>query len=204
MAKSDNTAGSNGNGGGDTPRKRAPRTRKAEEGTNGTTGAGATAKKTGGRKTAAGKAPAASAEAAGGGVSQRGRARDTAETPKKRGGGGGARKTAGGGPDLRTELREFASRHPQGWGHDEWLGLLGHLAGRGHDVSDPNRVGMALERERLASTLEGVQGMGGRRVEAVADRYQTLWSLRHADVEELAGLPGMNRALAERVKQQVG
>ena len=103
---------------------------------------------------------------------------------------------------LRADLREFASARPKGWNHDEWLGLLDDLRGRGHDVSDASAVGMSLERERLAVHLEAIPGMGPRRVESLVGRYHTLYSLREADAAELAELPGMNRALAGRVHQQ--
>ncbi len=104
--------------------------------------------------------------------------------------------------NLRADLREFASNRPQGWNHDDWISFLDHLRGRGHDVSDSDEVGMSLERERLTVQLEGVPGMGPRRVEALVNRFHTLYSLRHAEVDELAEVPGMNRALAERVRQQ--
>lgn len=104
--------------------------------------------------------------------------------------------------NLRADLREFVSARPKGWNHAEWLGLLDDLSGRGHDVSDASTVGMSLERERLAVHLEAIPGMGPRRVEALVGRYHTLYSLRQADAAELAELPGMNRALAERVHQQ--
>jgi hypothetical protein len=104
--------------------------------------------------------------------------------------------------NLRADLREFASARPKGWNHDQWLGLLDDLRGRGHDVSDASAVGMSLERERLAVHLEQIPGMGPRRVESLVGRYHTLYSLRQADAAELAELPGMNRALAERVHQQ--
>lgn len=104
--------------------------------------------------------------------------------------------------NLRADLREFASARPKGWNHDQWVTLLDDLRGRGHDVSDASAVGMSLERERLAVHLEQIPGMGPRRVEALVGRYHTLYSLRQADAAELAELPGMNRALADRVHQQ--
>ena len=122
---------------------------------------------------------------------------------------GGGRKTAAPktpaaeANDLRSDLRAFASARPEGWGHDDWLSFLDHLRGRGHDTADEGAVGLALERERLAVVLERIAGMGPRRVATLVERYDTWWSLRHADVDELARLPGMNRALAERVKQEV-
>jgi Helix-hairpin-helix domain len=107
------------------------------------------------------------------------------------------------GPDLRADLRDFVQARPEGWGHDDWLAFLDHLAGRGHDTANADAIGLALERERLAAVLETVQGMGPRRVQTLVDRYETFWSLSHADLDEIAALPGMNRALAEKVKQKV-
>ncbi|MFL5383669.1 MAG: helix-hairpin-helix domain-containing protein [Longimicrobiaceae bacterium] len=104
-------------------------------------------------------------------------------------------------PDLRADLREFVVARPGGWGHDDWLAFLDHLRERGHDTSDPEALGLALERERLASILERVQGMGPKRVSSVVGRYETVWSTARAGVDEIAALPGMNRALAEKVRQ---
>jgi hypothetical protein len=108
------------------------------------------------------------------------------------------------GPDLRADLREFVAARPGGWGHDDWIAFLDHLRERGHDTADADAIGLALERERLAAGLERIQGMGPRRVQAVVDRYETLYSACRADVDEIAALPGMNRALAEKVRQALG
>lgn len=105
------------------------------------------------------------------------------------------------GPDLREDLRAFVTARPGGWGHEDWVTFLDHLAGRGHDVSNADSIGLQLERERLAAALEGVQGMGPRRIDAVVQRYDTLWSARNAGVDEIAALPGLNRSLAEKVRQ---
>jgi hypothetical protein len=105
------------------------------------------------------------------------------------------------GPDLQADLRDFVTARPSGWGHEDWLAFLDHLRERGHDTSDPEAIGRMLERERLASMLERVQGMGPRRVAAVADRYETAYSCAQGDVDEIAALPGMNRSLAEKVRQ---
>ena len=104
-------------------------------------------------------------------------------------------------PDLKADLRAFVVARPSGWGHEDWLAFLDHLRERGHDTSDPDAIGRLLERERLAAMLERVQGMGPKRVAAVVDRYETAWSCARADVDEIAGLPGLNRSLAEKVRQ---
>ncbi|MDP9349142.1 MAG: hypothetical protein M3P24_08380, partial [Gemmatimonadota bacterium] len=118
------------------------------------------------------------------------------------------RKTRGkgtrGGPDLRADLREFIAGRPHGWGHDDWTDLLGRLGGRGHDVSNPDQVGLSLERERLASVLERVEGLERRQAEALADRFQTLWSFRHASTDDIASAAGIDHDLAERARQAAG
>ena len=105
------------------------------------------------------------------------------------------------GPDLREDLRAFVQARPAGWGHEDWLSFLDHLRERGHDTSDPDAIGLALEAERLAAVLARVPGMGPRRIQSVIDRYHTAWSAHHADVDEMATLPLMTRALAEKVRQ---
>jgi hypothetical protein len=125
--------------------------------------------------------------------------------PRPRAASNGARKPAAApapnGPDLRADLRDFVAARPSGWGHDDWVVFLDYLRGRGHDTADSDAIGLALERERLSASLEGVQGMGPRRTQALVERYDTLWSAKRADVDDLASVPGMNRALAEKVRQ---
>lgn len=146
------------------------------------------------------KAAAANATAA---KQPAGRAASRPATAKGR----GAKKKSGGfvhtprGPDLREDLRAFVQARPGGWGHDDWMTFLDHLSERGHDTSDPDAVGLLLERERLWALLERVPGMGPRRIEAVVGRFDTIWSAHHAGVDEIAALPGMNRSLAEKVRQ---
>jgi hypothetical protein len=105
--------------------------------------------------------------------------------------------------DLHMELRTFAAGRPYGWNHDEWVGLLSHLEAKGHDMGDPERIGHALERERLAIVLAEVAGMGSRRIEAMLTRFETVWRLREASVEDIAVLPNIPRALAERTLETV-
>lgn len=104
---------------------------------------------------------------------------------------------------LSGDLREFAAARPGGWGHDDWLAFVESLKGRGHDTSNPDGIGRLLERERLATVLAAVPGLGPKRVEALVARYETLWSMRHADAGEVARIPGIPRALAERVVEEV-
>jgi hypothetical protein len=106
-------------------------------------------------------------------------------------------------PDLRKDLRDFASARPEGWNHEDWQSFLEHLRTRGHDTSNADAIGLSLERERLAMALERVDGVGPQRVRALADRFVTLWSFRNADVEEIAATANIRRDLAERIKEEV-
>ena len=87
---------------------------------------------------------------------------------------------------MEQHLSAFIEAHPEGWGHVEWLGLLAELEENGFDVSDPTAIGDELESQRLAWELRRreVPGLGPKRIDAVVEHFGTLWSLRHADVED--------------------
>ena len=103
--------------------------------------------------------------------------------------------------ELDAEIGHFVSRHPEGWNHDQWSGFLHHLAEVGHDVSDSDAIGMALEKERLTLTLRGmeIKGLGPKRIEGLASHFGTLWNLMSASREEVAGLPNISETLAEQI-----
>ncbi len=103
--------------------------------------------------------------------------------------------------ELTTELEAFVGEHPHGWGNREWTTLLASLARKGFNIGDPDIIGLALERERILAELASlkVEGLGPKRREALADGYPNLWRLRHASVDELAGVPGIYRTLAEKI-----
>ncbi|CAN5664595.1 hypothetical protein BH23GEM8_BH23GEM8_07030 [soil metagenome] len=112
-------------------------------------------------------------------------------------------KSGGKAPDLKKHLKDFASGRPQGWTHDDWESFLGHLRTQGHDTSNADAIGLALERERLSLALQQVEGLGPRRIKNLAERFTTVWSLRHADVEAIAEVANVRRDLAERIKSSV-
>jgi hypothetical protein len=114
-----------------------------------------------------------------------------------------ARKSGGKAPNLKKHLKDFASGRPQGWTHDDWESFLGHLRTQGHDTSNADAIGLALERERLSLALQQVEGLGPRRIKNLADRFTTVWSLRNADVEAIAEVANVPRDLAERIKSSV-
>jgi len=72
---------------------------------------------------------------------------------------------------MDQHLNAFIEAHPEGWDHLAW----------------------ELRRRE-------VPGLGPRRIDAVVERFGTLWSLQHADVEDFAeikkSVPGK---LAEKV-----
>jgi hypothetical protein len=104
---------------------------------------------------------------------------------------------------LQADLRAFAIARPAGWNHEDWMSFLGHLSEKGHDVSDQQVIGARLERERLAVALEAIEGLGPRRVQSLVDRFQTMWSMRHAPAADVATVAGMTRPLAERIAQHM-
>jgi hypothetical protein len=179
----------------------------------------------GGQKAAGGRSPgkAASSVAPGQGSSPgRAPARKTAEkqpakkAPAKKTAAGkaaagkaagqlpaAAGKSSGKAPDLKKHLKDFASGRPQGWSHEDWESFLGHLRTQGHDTSNADAIGLALERERLSLALQKVEGLGQRRIKNLAERFTTVWSLRHADVEDIAQVANVPRDLADRIKSSV-
>jgi excinuclease ABC subunit C len=54
-------------------------------------------------------------------------------------------------------------------------------------------------RSALQSRLDGIQGIGEKRKEVLLKHFKSLKKIREASIEELAGLPGMNRWAAESV-----
>ena len=102
---------------------------------------------------------------------------------------------------MEEKLLTFIEAHPEGWDHHEWLGLLADLEQSGFDVGDAEAIGYELENERLAWELRrrGVPGLGPKRIDAVVDRFGTLWRLRHADVGDVADIKTIPAKLAEKV-----
>lgn len=100
-------------------------------------------------------------------------------------------------------LRTFVAEHPDGWDHHEWQHLLGELAARGADTSDPDAIGSALERTRLATVLadRGIKGLGPKRIDAIVDRFGTLWAVRHARAEDFAAISTIPTRLAEELER---
>jgi excinuclease ABC subunit C len=88
--------------------------------------------------------------------------------------------------------RDSAALHLVQWLRDE-----AHRFALGHH----HRV---RKREGLRSVLEEVPGIGPRRKKELLRRFGSLEKLAAASVEELAAVPGMNRAAARRLKEYLG
>lgn len=102
---------------------------------------------------------------------------------------------------MDKHLNAFIETHPEGWNHEQWISLLVAMEQDGIDVEDQGAIGLELESRRLAAELRrrAVPGLGPKRIDAVVDRFGTLWSLQHAEAEDLAELKTISGALAEKV-----
>lgn len=103
------------------------------------------------------------------------------------------------GSDLRSDLREFAKGRPDGWNHEEWLGFIEHLRGKGHNINDQEAIGSMLERERIGVLLEKVPGLGAQRIRSLSEAFGNVWRLREADADEIARTAKLPRDVAQRV-----
>jgi excinuclease ABC subunit C len=59
------------------------------------------------------------------------------------------------------------------------------------------------KRETFVSVLDSVPGIGAKRKRALLRRFGSVQAIRDASIEELAATGGMNRGLAEKVKQYI-
>lgn len=132
-----------------------------------------------------------------------GRDRSSADGPARKSTQEKTSERRGSAPDLRKQLREFASARPAGWSHEDWLRFLEDLQERGHNIRDREAIGVALEKERLDLALGGVRGVGPQRRKALIERYGTVWNVRNADPAEIAAAAAMPVSLAEEVKTRM-
>lgn len=102
---------------------------------------------------------------------------------------------------IANMLDAFVEAHPDGWNHGQWLQLLEDLAAHGLKIADSDEIGVALENRRLARALSaaGVSGLGAKRIDAIVERFGTLWNFRHATADDLAQLKTIPASLAAKV-----
>jgi hypothetical protein len=89
---------------------------------------------------------------------------------------GDMRKNKENGDGLNGRIQQFVEQNPDGWSDEDWVRFLAELGEAGLDTSDPDALGLELERARLLRRLQtaNIKGLGPRRIATVAERYGTL------------------------------
>jgi hypothetical protein len=102
---------------------------------------------------------------------------------------------------MTDRLDTFIEAHPDGWTHQDWLDLLGALKQEGVDVREPEKVGLELERRRVARMLASLEvpGLGPKRIQTLVDTFTTAWNLQRATAADLAEPRTIPQAVADRV-----
>jgi hypothetical protein len=108
--------------------------------------------------------------------------------------------------EMAREILAFLESRPDGWSNEDWVGFLHHLGHSGFDVSDPDGIGLALERARVETALKasGIKGLGPKRIEAIAAEFSFLPQLRDTDPDEVAARTGVPRKLVHEVLSKIG
>jgi excinuclease ABC subunit C len=73
---------------------------------------------------------------------------------------------------------------------------------------EAHRFGLTYHRQlrgqgAVRSSLDEVEGIGPKRRKALLQKFGSLEAIRQASLEELAAVPGMNRAAAQRLKEEL-
>ena len=97
--------------------------------------------------------------------------------------------------EMAREILAFLESHPDGWGDEDWFGFLRHLGASGLDTSDPDDIGLVLERARVQTVLKaaGVKGLGPKRIESIATEFSFLPQLKDTHPDEVATRTGVPR-----------
>jgi hypothetical protein len=107
--------------------------------------------------------------------------------------------------EMAREILAFVDSHPDGWSDDDWFGFLHHLGASGLDISDPDVIGLALERARVQTVLKaaGVKGLGPKRVESIATEFSFLPQLKDTDPDEVASRTGVPKKLVHEALTKI-
>ena len=95
-------------------------------------------------------------------------------------------------------------RNPMGFGKDyDLLLFLQQIRNEAH------RTAVSFHRRRhrkssLHSALDDVPGIGPKRKQALLNHFGGIQKIKAASLEELSGLPGMNRLAAQKVREALG
>jgi excinuclease ABC subunit C len=73
---------------------------------------------------------------------------------------------------------------------------------------EAHRFGLTYHRQlrgegAIRSSLDEVEGIGPKRRKALLQKFGSLEAIRQASLEEIAAVPGMNRAAAQRLKEEL-
>ncbi len=96
--------------------------------------------------------------------------------------------------------REEPIKLPQG---SKALSLLQRIRDEAHRFAVSYHHKLS-RRETLSASLEAIPGIGPKRRRALMERFGSLESLRKAEVDEIASVPGITRELALRIKEFLG
>lgn len=86
---------------------------------------------------------------------------------------------------------------------DEGLKLLQHMRDEAHRFAVTYNRSRRTRKVRT-SALDNITGVGERRKEILLKHFGSVERIKKASVEEMAGLPGMNRAVAQKIKEYFG
>jgi len=81
-----------------------------------------------------------------------------------------------------------------------------HLVQRIRDEAHRFAIGYHQKvrtKESMKSALDSVSGIGPKRKKALLRKFGSVKVIREADVDDIAAVPGMTRALAERLKENL-
>jgi excinuclease ABC subunit C len=82
------------------------------------------------------------------------------------------------------------------------FGLIAHIRDEAHRFAIAGHRAKR-SKKRLKSALEGIPGVGPKRRRLLLTHFGGIKGLRQASVEEIAKLPGVSNALAERILEEL-
>ncbi|MBP5450417.1 MAG: excinuclease ABC subunit UvrC [Spirochaetales bacterium] len=83
------------------------------------------------------------------------------------------------------------------------LRLLQLARDEAHRFSN-TRSGLRHRRDTLRTALSEIKGIGPKKIAVLYEKYKSIKKMKSASVEEIAGVPGFNKELAEKVAEFIG